>query len=156
MVIKTPSTYFLVRGHSEGYMPLNAFDGALMNAGIGDLNLVRMSSILPPACRRIDPKRLPPGALIPTAYATLSSSVPGEIIAAGVAVAIPQDPSLSGLIMEYEAVGTSDEIERIVRRMAEEGMRSRERAIREIQSIAVQHEVKQNGSVLAALVLWDE
>ena len=48
MIFKTPTQYFLVSGASDGYMPLNAFDGALLQAGIGNTNLVRMSSIVPP------------------------------------------------------------------------------------------------------------
>ncbi len=156
MIIKQPKIYFLVCGHSEGYMPLNAFDGALMDAGIGDLNLVRLSSILPPNCREVPPQRLPYGALVPTAYASITSSVPGEIISAGVAIAIPKDPKYPGLIMEHSGKGTAEEIEETVRKMAEEGFRRRERELKEIKSIAVQHRVERHGSAIAAVVLWDE
>jgi len=38
----------LVAGAAEGASELNAFDGALLSAGIGDLNLVRVTSIIPP------------------------------------------------------------------------------------------------------------
>ena len=48
MIIKTPTTHTFVSGASEGYTPLNAFDGALLAAGVGNTNLVKMSSIVPP------------------------------------------------------------------------------------------------------------
>ena len=35
-------------GHAEGGTPLNAFDNALLAAGIGNINLVKVSSIIPP------------------------------------------------------------------------------------------------------------
>ncbi len=34
-------------GSAEGTTPLNAFDNALLAAGIGNINLVKVSSILP-------------------------------------------------------------------------------------------------------------
>ena len=105
MIFKTPTQYFLVSGASEGYTPLNAFDGALIQAGIGNTNIVKMSSIVPPHCKRISPIALPPGALVPAAYTSITSDVPGEIISAGVAVALPEDENQNGLIMEYSAKG---------------------------------------------------
>ena len=136
-------------------MPLNAFDLALINSGVGDTNLVRMSSILPPHAKKIEPVRLPGGALVPVAYADMMSSVPGQTIASAVAVAVPEDESLPGLIMEHHGVGTAAEIEATVRKMAEEGMGYRHRAYREILSISVEHVVVKHGATFAAVVLWD-
>ncbi len=137
-------------------MPLNAFDHALLKSGIGDTNLVRMSSILPPGATEIDPVTLPAGALIPVAYAAIESSTPGECIAAAVAVAIPKDPSLPGLIMEHHGVGTAQQIEETVRLMAQKGFEHRKRALSEIRSISVEHTVKTCGACFAGIVLWDE
>jgi len=53
MIIKTPTSHTFVTGSSEGYTPLNAFDGALLAAGIGNTNLVKMSSIVPPGTREV-------------------------------------------------------------------------------------------------------
>ena len=55
VIIKTPTKFFLVSGSSEGFTLLNAFDGALLASGVGDTNLVKMSSILPPGCQEMDP-----------------------------------------------------------------------------------------------------
>jgi len=157
MIIKTPSKYFLVSGASDGYSLLNAFDGALLASGVGDTNLVRMSSILPPGCVELDPKPLPlpQGALVPVAYATISSDVPGTIISSAVAVGIPEDSALAGLIMEFSAKREKDYVEYQVKRMVTEGMKLRNRAIKEIKSISATFEVKTIGSTFAAVVLWD-
>lgn len=155
MIIKTPTHYFLVSGNSEGFTLLNAFDGALLCAGIGDTNLVKMSSIVPPRCQLIHPVPLPPGALIPTAYASITSDVPGQVISSAVAVALPENPDYPGLIMEYSARGPKAEIEETVRQMAIEGMKLRGRVIKDLNSIAVEHRVKKVGATIAAVVLWE-
>ncbi len=156
MIIKTPTHYFLVSGASEGFTPLNAFDAALLRAGIGDTNLVKMSSIVPPRCELIAPVPLPAGSLVPTAYASITSDIPGEIIASAVAVALPEKQEYPGLIMEYSARGPKAEIEETVRQMAIEGMKLRGRVIKELNSVAVEHRVKKVGATLAAVVLWEK
>lgn len=149
-----PDKFFLVAGHSEGITPLNAFDSALIDAGVGNTNLMKMSSILPPEAKKIKPIKLPLGSLVPLAYASKVSSVIDEIISAGVACAVPYDKNKNGLIMEYSAAGHKKEIEKIVRHMAEEGMKNRGYKIKTIYSISIQHTVKKIGAVFAAVVLW--
>jgi arginine decarboxylase len=155
VIIKTPTHYFVASGASDGYTPLNAFDGALLRAGIGNTNIVKMSSIVPPHCQLVAPIPLPPGALVPTAYASITSDVPGEVISAGVAIALPEDENQNGLIMEYSAKGERRKIEEIVRTMAMEGMKLRGWAIKDLKSIAIEYKVKNIGAALAAVVLWD-
>jgi arginine decarboxylase len=154
VIFKTPTQYFLVSGASDGMTPLNAFDGALLQAGIGNTNIVKMSSIVPPHCQLISPIPLPQGALVPAAYGTSSSDVPGEMIGAGVAIALPEDENRNGLIMEYSGKGDRSKIEEIVRNMALEGMKLRGWKIKELKSIAAEYRVKRIGAVLAAVVLW--
>ena len=154
MIIKTPTHYFLVSGASEGFTPLNAFDGALIQAGIGNTNIVKMSSILPPHCQQVSPLALPPGALVPAAYAAITSDVAGEIVSAGVAVALPEDENQNGLIMEYSAKGERLKIEEMVRNMAVEGMKLRGWKIKDLKSIAIEYRIKKIGAALAAVVLW--
>jgi arginine decarboxylase len=149
-----PDIYFLASGASEGYTPLNAFDGALLQAGIGNTNIVKMSSIVPPHCTLVDPIDLPPGALVPTAYAAITSDVPGEVISAGVAIALPEDENQNGLIMEYSSKGERRQIEEIVRNMAVEGMMLRGWEIKALKSISTEHTVENIGAALAAVVLW--
>ena len=155
MIFKTPSHYFLCAGRAEGYSPLNAFDQALLDAGVGDTNLVRLSSILPPACRQVEPFDLPDGALVPAAYAQSRSSTPGELIAAAVAIAVPEDPTLPGLIMEHHGAASLKEVISEVREMAIQGMKYRDRRVADIITAGIDHEVKRHGAAFAGVVLWD-
>lgn len=155
MIIQTPTTYLITSGSSEGFSELNAFDGALLDAGVGNVNLLKMSSICPPHAREVKSVDLPQGSLVPVAYAAITSDKPGEIISAGVALALPEDENHAGLIMEYSARGPRDQIEAQVRRMAEEGMKVRGKAIREVKSIAMEHRVVKRGCAFAAVVLWE-
>ncbi len=155
MIFKTPTTHFLTCGSGEGGTRPNSFDGALLQAQIGNTNLVRTSSIVPPKSRFVEPHPLPQGALVPVAYAAISSEMPGELMSAGVAVAYPADPSQAGVIMEYASRGHKEDIEAIARRMAEEALKMRGQPIGQIRSIAVQHRVENIGTALAAVVLWD-
>lgn len=47
-MLQTPKKYFVTAGSAEGNNQLNAFDHALLKSGIGNLNLLRVTSILPP------------------------------------------------------------------------------------------------------------
>ena len=157
MIIKTPNCFFLVSGSSDGFSLLNAFDGALLSSGVGDTNLVRMSSILPPRCKEIEKVKLPYGALIPVAYASMTSDVNGNVISSAVAIGIPEDSELAGLIMEYSAKDSKEIVEGQVRKMVEEGMKVRNRKIKEIKSIAATLNVTSNfGATFAGVVLWDD
>lgn len=157
MIVKTPTKFFLVSGSSDGFSLLNAFDGALLASGVGDTNLVRMSSILPPGCTEIKPrpKALPQGALVPVAYASITSDVPGETISAAVAIGIPEDASLAGLIMEYSARADETDVRSQVIKMVEKGMAVRKRPIREIMAISSTFRVEGVGAAFAGVVLWD-
>src|SRR5919201_1275657 len=104
-------------GHAEGGTSLNAFDNALLVAGIGNINLVKVSSILPPDVPVIELPKIKPGALIPTAYAAMTSEVPGETVAAAVGYALPDDPAKNGVIMEFHGTGTRDAAEDQIRAM---------------------------------------
>lgn len=156
MMVNTPNIYFLVRGAAEGRTRLNAFDKALLNAGVGDTNLMRMSSILPPGVKQVDVSNvdLPKGGLIPLAYATIDGNTPGRLISAAIAVGIPEDESDPGVIMEYEDHADLDTVESIVRQMVVDGFEYRNRKLKEIKSYGIEHKIKVCGAVFAAAVLW--
>jgi|SRR5690554_1024718 len=154
MMVRTPDKYFFAKGTSEGPTRLNSFDRALINSGIGDTNLVRLSSIVPPSSQEIEPVKLPGGALIPVAYASLTSDIPGQIISAAVAIGIPENDSLPGLIMEYSAVLEAEHVENYAREMVLEGFRYRNRKIKEIKSTVISTQVENIATVFAGVVLW--
>jgi arginine decarboxylase len=157
VIIQTPTKFFLVSGSSEGFSLLNAFDGALLASGVGDTNLVKLSSILPPGCKEIKPPPvpLPQGALVPVAYASLSCDAPGEVISAAVAIGIPKDANSAGLIMEYSARAEERVVVEHVSRMVEKGMELRKRPIKTIMPISATCKVVAVGAVFAGVVLWD-
>src|SRR5262245_41919286 len=140
-------------GSAEGGTTLNAFDNALLAAGIGNINLVRISSILPPGVELGPLPRLKLGAIIPTAYAVQTSEVPGEVIAAAVGWARPVDPDKNGVIMEFHDKATREEAERAIVEMLEEAFRVRGEPIRDMQVFAAEHRVERTGCAVAAVAL---
>jgi len=150
--IPRPTRFFLTAGSAEGYTPLNAFDAALLDARVGDVNLVKLSSILPPGCRHVERIVLEPGSLTPVAYASITSHLPGETIAAAVACGVPADPDQPGVIMEYSARGSAHSAEEIVREMAKQAFDVRKRELKEILSVSIEHHVTSIGSTFAAVV----
>lgn len=151
-MLPVPTKYFLTSGSSEGNTELTAFDGALLNAGIGNVNLVKISSILPPKVQFCPDLKLPFGALVPTAYGSIISNEPGEIIAAAVAAGISEDSF--GIIMELTGKFTKHEAEEIIRSMVKESFELRNMKLKEIRVSAVEHKVKKLGCALAAAPLW--
>jgi arginine decarboxylase len=143
-------------GHAEGGTTLNAFDNALLAAGIGNINLVKVSSILPPDVPVIELPKIKPGALVPTAYAAITSDVPGEIIAAAAGYALPDDPAKNGVIMEFHGHATRAEAHAQIELMLEEAFRVRGEPIREMKVVAVEHTVERVGCALAAITLLAE
>lgn len=156
MMVKTPNCYCLVKGSAEGRTRLNAFDKALLEAGVGDTNLMRMSSILPPAAEEVSVNDivLPKGGLIPLAYAAYDGTTPGQMISAAIAVGIPEDDREPGVIMEFEDHAPLTNVEEIVRQMVVDGFEYRNRKLKEIKSLGVEHKVERCGAVFAAAVLW--
>jgi len=156
MMVKTPNIYCLVKGAAEGRTRLNAFDKALLAAGVGDTNLMRMSSILPPAAEETGIRDivLPKGGLIPLAYATIDGTTPGRLISAAIAVGIPEDDREPGVIMEFEDHASLSNVEDIVRQMVVDGFEYRNRKLKEIKSIGIEHKIERCGAVFTAAVLW--
>lgn len=153
-MLPTPTCYRLCSGSAEGKHELTALDGALLAAGVGDVNLLKVSSILPPRAVLDPDLRLPPGALVPIAYGALCSHIPGARIAAAVGVGIGR-PDERGVIIEHALYGTREEAEWIVREMILEAFAKRgEPEPRQILVQGVEHTVQRLGCAFAGLVLW--
>ncbi|ATW24330.1 pyruvoyl-dependent arginine decarboxylase [Candidatus Formimonas warabiya] len=152
-MLPTPKRFTLVAGSGEGNTPLTAFDSALLNAGAGNLNLIKVSSILPPQAQYDPNLSIPPGSIVPTAFGAISSSKPGEIITAAVAVGIPEEDTF-GVIMEHSGHYPKDEIEKQIKNMVMEASSFRGIPLREIKIAAAEQKVKSCASVFAGLLLW--
>lgn len=111
-------------GYSDKY--LTSFDKALIEAGVGNYNLVRLSSILPAGCEMTSVIDLKEGSLLPTAYSTISSDVKGDHLVSCIGVGIPKDESKVGIIMEYSRKNVHEaEVEDVLRKMIEEAFELR-------------------------------
>src|ERR1044071_5882539 len=88
-----------VRVHRE---KLASFELALRMAGLAHCNLVLVSSIFPPGCKRVSKeegvKLLRPGEIVFCVYDRESSNEPNRLVAASVGVAIPADESQHGYL----------------------------------------------------------
>lgn len=151
-MLPTPKKVKLVAAGAEGPTPLNAFDNALLRAGIGNLNLIRVSSILPPGCVHEQDFPVPPGSLTPTAYGYLLSSEPGQEIAAAIGVGFSEDDY--GVIMEFEGCCSREDAEARVAQMVRDAFAARGKHLLELKVRAASHRVEREGAVLAAAVLW--
>ncbi|WP_405304612.1 pyruvoyl-dependent arginine decarboxylase [Methanobrevibacter sp.] len=78
----------IVSGKDEGPTKLNAFDNALSNAGIGDVNLIKVSSMLAGNAEIDELPKLKAGSMVNCVLSEVTSDTPGDIITAVIAVAI--------------------------------------------------------------------
>lgn len=111
----------IVCGKDEGPTKLNAFDNALSDAGIGDVNLIKVSSMLAGDAQIRDLPKLKAGAMVNCVLSEITSDTPGDEISAVVAVAIGKT---LGCVVETTGVNKDlknleDEAEFMVRYMME-------------------------------------
>lgn len=152
-MLPTPRKFTIMAGAAEGPTRLNAFDNALLAAGIGNLNLLRVSSILPPGAEETEQFQVEPGSLLPTAYGTITSEEPGALISAAVAVGITA-PDKYGVIMEFSGHCSADEARSTVEHMARQALGQRELEVQRVIVRSVEHRVQSIGCAFAAVALW--
>ena len=95
--------FYIGAGVGCGKTCLTSFDEALMRAGVGNYNLLRVSSILPAGCIEVKRVSLTEGNPLYIAYASITSNIPNDYIAAAISVGIPDDDTKVGVIMEFSA-----------------------------------------------------
>ena len=78
----------IVSGKDEGPTKLNAFDNALSDAGIGDVNLIKVSSMLAGNAEIEKLPKLKAGSMVNCVLSEITSDNPGDEITAVIAVAI--------------------------------------------------------------------
>ncbi len=149
-----PKKATLVVGKGEGKTHLTAFDKALLSAGIGNYNLLKVSSILPPHIEITEEFSVPLGALLPIAYGSVSSDKPGEKITAAIGIGVPENPEEVGMIMEFTGKCSKDEAIEIVEEMVRESFEMRGQTLKEVRSKAIEHVVERIGCVIAGTILW--
>lgn len=112
MTLHVPERCFFTRGVGVHTHKLQSFELALRKAGIANLNLVQVSSILPPFCKIISAeegvKRLLPGQIVYTVMARLDSNEPGRLLSAAIGLAQPTDKGHYGYLSEHHAYGITE------------------------------------------------
>lgn len=151
----TPKKAIMLAASAEGGTKLNAFDNALLKMGIGNVNLVKLSSVIPSHIEWIEKvPEVPIGMLLPTVYAHIESDEPGTTISAALGVGISEGNE-GGLIYEYSGYCTKEEATEMVRRMVEEGFRVRGWKLKEFRVAAAEITVKNKpAAVVAAVVMF--
>jgi arginine decarboxylase len=124
----------------------------LRDAGIDNLNLIRVSSIVPKGARIGPRPDLPVGTLVPTVYSYATSNMPGEVISAVIGGGTGEE---GGVLMEYHHNGHGIDAERVVTGMVEEGFAKRGWKLDEIHFATAEHTVEHMGCAVAAVLLLD-
>lgn len=108
-----PGKMFFTKGVGRHKDYLQSFELALRDARIEKCNLVTVSSIYPPNCKRIPPdeglKMLQPGQITFSVMARNATNEPNRLIAASIGVAQPADPNQYGYLSEHHPYGETDE-----------------------------------------------
>lgn len=107
-----PTKIFFTKGVGRHREYLQSFELALRSAGIEKCNLVSVSSIYPPGCKRIPAqeglKLLQPGQITFCVMARNATNEPNRLIAASIGVAIPADENQYGYLSEHHPYGETD------------------------------------------------
>ncbi|QIG43665.1 GNAT family N-acetyltransferase [Nocardioides anomalus] len=101
-------------GSGTGQTPLSAFDSALLDAGVGDFNLVTLSSVIPPASRirHVDgPLAGTHGDLLFCVRAEAFADQPGHTAWAGLGWVT--DDTGGGLFVEHHGTSEASVVEQI-------------------------------------------
>lgn len=90
-LVQTPERYFVCSGSATSPVSdLNAFDQALLSAGVGEQNIVPVSSVLPVGIEEVEPEEIPRGAITHCVLAQ-QRGTEGETISSGIAYAFRGD-----------------------------------------------------------------
>jgi arginine decarboxylase len=148
-----PNLLWTTVGHAEGETRLNAFDNALIAAGIGDWNLVKVTSVAPAAARLVEIRpAAESGCVVPVVLASVESDRPGELVTAS--VGIGRGNGGHGMIMEASGPGDPEQMEASVRRMLNESFMRRGLELETVTVRSMSHTVENVGASVAAVVLW--
>ncbi|MBE9502684.1 MAG: arginine decarboxylase, pyruvoyl-dependent [Proteobacteria bacterium] len=107
-----PKMAYLTKGVGRNKEKLTSFEMALRDAGIAAQNLVKVSSIFPPACKLISrPKgegMLKAGQILFVVLSEQATNEPNRLIAASVGLALPKDRSTHGYLSEHHSYGENE------------------------------------------------
>lgn len=144
----------IVSGKDEGPTKLNAFDNALSDAGIGDVNLIKVSSMLAGNAEIVELPKLKPGAMVNCVLSEITSDTPGEEITAVVAVAIGE--KLGCVVETTTRDKNPDDIIGEAKNMVEYMMEKRGEEIKDLIVESSTTVVEEIGSAVASVVYLND
>jgi len=104
-----PKLIFFTKGIGVHKDRLQSFELALRHAGIQHLNLVMVSSIVPPGCvkisRNLGLKLVKPGQITFCVIARNETNEPGRLVAASIGMALPAEKAVYGYLSEHHSFG---------------------------------------------------
>ncbi|HEY4510379.1 MAG TPA: arginine decarboxylase, pyruvoyl-dependent [Candidatus Paceibacterota bacterium] len=108
-----PKKMFFTKGVGRHKEHLSSFEMALRDAGIAEFNLVTVSSIFPPNCKRISreegKKYLSPGEVVFCVMARNATNEPNRLISASIGLAQPADNNQYGYLSEHHPFGETEQ-----------------------------------------------
>ncbi|MHA2407459.1 MAG: pyruvoyl-dependent arginine decarboxylase [Candidatus Ranarchaeia archaeon] len=140
-----PTKVSIVSGVGDSHSEIAAFDAALVNAGIGDVSLIKLTSILPSevVISNEAPEFLP-GSNIPAIYTSFVSSNSLDLIAAAIVI----QPTEGGPHLVAEVSGRSMNANQAEKEANEiVGMMARNRSLRITKNPickSIEHQVKKD------------
>lgn len=144
----------IVSGSDEGPTKLNAFDNALSNAGIGDVNLIKVSSMLAGNAEIQNLPELKAGAMVNCVLSHVTSDNPGDEITAVIAVAIGEK---LGCVVETTGINrNSDELIDEAKEMVTYMMNKREVDVKEMIVEYSTAKVENIASAISAVVYLND
>jgi arginine decarboxylase len=153
-LVPIPSRYFVTSGSATSPVShLNAFDQALLEAGIAEQNLVGVSSVLPEGIEETDLVEIPRGAITHCILAQ-ERGTEGETISAGIAYGFRADGE-GGYVAEGHGHMGEDSLREILGWKVNEIAKHREIKIDEtsFEIEAIEVPMDEYGACVAALVL---
>lgn len=104
-----PTKFFLTKGVGVHKDYLASFELALRDAGVAAFNLVSVSSILPPGCKKVTKAKglelLSPGEIVFVVMARNSTNEPNRLISSSIGCAIPAEKNRYGYLSEHHSFG---------------------------------------------------
>ncbi|HTX61053.1 MAG TPA: arginine decarboxylase, pyruvoyl-dependent [Methanobacterium sp.] len=140
----------ITSGKAEGPTKLNAFDNALLKAGIGDVNLIKVSSIIPAGTEMVELPIFPAGKMVNTVLSYVTSDNKGDELCAVIAVAIGDE---LGCVVENNGINKDPkQVKEEAEDMARYMMEVRGLIIKDLIVKCQNHCVKDLGAAVSALV----
>ena len=114
-MLYVPKAIFFTKGKGIHKDYLQSFELALRDAGIAQYNLVYVSSIYPPNCKKVSKEdgleaiKNDAGGILHAVMARIATNEPNRLIASAIGIATPVDIAQYGYLSEHHPYGETYE-----------------------------------------------